>query len=93
MGSQDKRGRKGVINLKCSDKTGPVVTTVSVSDKDGAIITTAKGMVIRTNLDEIRVMGRAAQGVRIVKLQAGDSVTDMVRVAEEEDVVVEEKKE
>ncbi|VVB79051.1 DNA gyrase subunit A [uncultured archaeon] len=84
------RAGKGVINLKYSDKTGPVVTTVSVADKDGAIITTAKGMVIRTNLDEIRVMGRAAQGVRIVKLQAGDSVSDMVRVSEEEEI--EEKK-
>jgi len=88
------RAGKGVINLKVSDKTGPVVTTISVSDKDGAIITTAKGMVIRTNLEEIRVMGRAAQGVRIVKLQAGDSVTDMVRVHEDsEEIVGEEKKE
>lgn len=85
------RAGKGVINLKCSDKTGHVVTTISVSDKDGAIITTAKGMVIRTNLDEIRVMGRAAQGVRIVKLQAGDSVSDMVRVGEEEVEIIEKK--
>lgn len=74
------RGGKGVINVKVSEKTGDVVTTVSVNDKDNIIITTAKGMVIRTNLDNIRVMGRAAQGVRIVKLQTGDYVTDLVRV-------------
>jgi len=87
------RAGKGVINLKCSDKTGKVVTTVSVSDKDGAIITTAKGMVIRTNLEEIRVMGRAAQGVRIVKLQSGDSITDLVRVHDEEESLrIEEEK-
>ena len=78
------RAGKGVINLKVSEKTGDVVTTVSVNDNDSIIITTAKGMVIRTSLDNIRVMGRAAQGVRIVKLQHGDYVTDLVKVVEEE---------
>jgi len=76
------RAGKGVINLKITGKTGNVVTTVSVNDKDGIIITTAKGMIIRTALDNIRVMGRAAQGVRIVKLHAGDQVTDLIRVVE-----------
>ncbi len=74
------RAGKGVINLKISGKTGNVVTTISVDKEDGIIITTAKGMVIRTSLKNIRVMGRAAQGVRIVKLQAGDSVTDLIKV-------------
>jgi len=78
------RAGKGVINLKVSDKTGDVVTTVSVNDDDSIIMTTAKGMVIRTSLDNIRVMGRAAQGVRIVKLHDGDSVTDLVKVPEKE---------
>jgi len=77
------RGGKGVINLKVSEKTGDVVTTVSVYDKDTIIITTGKGMVIRTSLDNIRVMGRAAQGVRIVKLHEGDFVTDLVKVPED----------
>jgi len=74
------RAGKGVINLKISDKTGVVVNTVSVNDSDSIIITTAKGIVIRTSLKNIRVMGRAAQGVRVVKLQVGDSVTDVVEV-------------
>ncbi|MBU2562438.1 MAG: hypothetical protein KKF68_02135 [Nanoarchaeota archaeon] len=74
------RAGKGVINLKVSPKTGEVVTTISVNKSDSIIITTAKGIVIRTSLDNIRVMGRAAQGVRIVKLQDGDSVTDLIRV-------------
>jgi len=78
------RAGKGVINLKISDKTGEVVSTVSVNDKDSIIITTAKGIVIRTSLDNIRVMGRAAQGVRIVKLQEGDFVSDVVNVIDEE---------
>jgi len=77
------RAGKGVINLKVSEKTGDVVTTVSVNKEDSIIITTAKGMVIRTSLKNIRVMGRAAQGVRIVKLHEGDGVTDLIKVEEE----------
>ena len=78
------RAGKGVINLKISDKTGDVVNTVSVNDEDSILVSTAKGIVIRTSLDSIRVMGRAAQGVRVVKLQDGDHVADVVRVVEEE---------
>ena len=78
------RAGKGVINLKISDKTGNVVATSSVEDNDGIIITTSKGMVIRTTLKHIRVMGRATSGVRIVKLQHGDRVTDLVKVPEAE---------
>ena len=81
------RGGKGVINLKVSEKTGDVVTTISVNDKDNIIITTAKGMVIKTSLENIRIMGRAAQGVRMVKLQQGDSVTDLIRVQDLEEVI------
>ena len=76
------RAGKGVINLKVSEKTGDVVTTISVNPEDSIIITTAKGMVIRTSLKNIRVMGRTAQGVRIVKLHDGDNVTDLVKVHE-----------
>ena len=71
-----------MINLKVSEKTGEVVTTIAVNSEDGIIITTGKGIVIRTSLKNIRVMGRAAQGVRIVKLQQGDYVTDLIRVVE-----------
>lgn len=74
------RAGKGVINLKVTGKTGNIVNTVSVNASDSIIITTAKGMVIRTSLKNIREMGRATQGVRIVKLQQGDKVTDVVKV-------------
>lgn len=77
------RAGKGVINLKVSEKTGPVVTTLSVNPADSIIITTAKGMVIRTTLKNIRIMGRAAQGVKIVNIASGDHVTDLVKVPEE----------
>jgi len=74
------RACKGVINLRVTEKTGKVVSTVPVQDKDSIIVTTAKGMVIRTNVKNIRVMGRATQGVRIVKLQHGDRVSDVVKI-------------
>jgi DNA gyrase subunit A len=76
------RAGKGVINVKVSDKTGNVVTTISVNPKDSIIITTGKGMVIRTGLKNIRIMGRVTQGVRIVKLHPGDFVTDLIKVVE-----------
>jgi len=77
------RGGKGVINIKVSEKNGDVVTTVSVNPSDNIIITTAKGIVIRTTLKNIRVMGRATQGVRIVRLQEKDYVTDLIKVIED----------
>ncbi|PJE81484.1 DNA gyrase subunit A [Candidatus Pacearchaeota archaeon CG10_big_fil_rev_8_21_14_0_10_32_42] len=80
------RAGKGVINLKVNEKTGEVVNAISVNDKDSIIITTAKGQVIRMSLKQIRVMGRAAQGVRVVKLQTGDYVTDVIKVHDEEDL-------
>ena len=79
------RAGKGVINVKVSEKTGDVVNTVSVNDTDNIIITTSKGMVIRTTLKNIRVMGRATQGVRIVKLHEEDSVSDLIKIQEAEE--------
>ena len=76
------RAGKGVINIKVTDKTGEVVKTISVNVEDSIIITTAKGMVIRTNLKNIRVMGRATQGVRIVKLHEGDKASDLIKVVD-----------
>ena len=83
------RAGKGVINLKVSDKTGKMVTTVSVKNEDDVIITTAKGMMIRVPVDQMRVMGRATQGVRMVKMkESGDKVTDVVKVVEEDDKAI-----
>ena len=83
------RAGKGVININVTDKTGDVITSQSVQDGDSIIVTTSKGIVIRTNVSDIRVMGRNTQGVRIIKLQDGDSVTDLVKVPELDGVVVE----
>lgn len=74
------RAGKGIINMNVTEKTGDVVTSRSVLGSDNVIITTVKGIVIRTPLDKVRVMGRATQGVRIIKLKDGDVVSDLSRV-------------
>lgn len=74
------RAGKGVINLKTTDKTGDVVSSVSVHDKDSIIVTTTHGIIIRMSMKELRVMGRNTQGVRVVKLKEGDKVADVVKV-------------
>ena len=79
------RAGKGVINLKVMAKNGEVITSQSVTNQDSVILTTAKGMVIRIAVKALRVMGRATQGVRIVKLREGDKVTDMSKVPSHED--------
>jgi DNA gyrase subunit A len=80
------RGAKGVIGLDVSDRTGNVVSCLSVNDKDSVIVTTTKGMALRTSMKELRVMGRATQGVHVVKLKEGDRVADVVKVPKEPEV-------
>ncbi len=82
------RAGKGVINFNVIDKTGDVISSLSVTDKDSVIATTTKGMVLRTNMKDIRVMGRATQGVHIVRLKDGDKVVTVAKVpvAEEGEV-------
>ncbi len=81
------RAGKGVINLKISrDKTGDVVSTIEVDDNDKFLVSTKKGIVINTRVKEIRVMGRATQGVRIIKLQEGDRVVDIAKLAKDNDI-------
>ena len=74
------RGGKGVINLNVTDKTGDVVSSLSVHDKDSIIATTKSGIVLRTTMKDVRVMGRATQGVRIVNLKDNDKVVDVIKV-------------
>jgi len=80
------RAGKGVINLKVTEKTGDVVSTIEVNENDKFIVSTKKGIVIKTNVKEIRVMGRATQGVRIIKLQNDDRVVDIARLVKDEEI-------
>ena len=84
------RGGKGVINLKVTDKTGNVVRSLPVHDGSSVIMTTVKGMVVRISMKDMRVMGRATQGVRVVKLtKQGDRIADTVRIPEVKELIEE----
>ena len=86
------RAGKGVINLKINEKTGDVVDTINVNDGDKFVVSTKKGIVIRTGVKDIRVMGRATSGVRIIKLGVGDRVSAIAKLVKDEVKVVEEEK-
>jgi DNA gyrase subunit A len=68
------RGAKGVIALKVTEKTGPLVGCAKVVDGDELLIITEGGMIIRTEANQLREMGRATQGVRLINLKDGDKV-------------------
>ncbi|MEM3074725.1 MAG: DNA gyrase subunit A [Candidatus Pacearchaeota archaeon] len=82
------RAGKGVINIKISGKNGSVVRTIEVDDSDSIVVTTKKGMVIKTKVKHIRVMGRATQGVRIINLKQGDSVVDVTKLVEDDTHII-----
>jgi len=84
-----RRGGKGVITMKSSDKNGSVISIREVVDNDDLMIITTKGIMIRQNVGEIRVMGRNTQGVRLIKLHAGDTISAVASVVAEDDVEVE----
>jgi DNA gyrase subunit A len=80
-----RRGGSGVINLKVSAKTGEVIAVKAVQDDEQLMIITRNGVVNRQRVEEIRVIGRATQGVRLVNLDEGDSVVDVARVVSEDE--------
>jgi DNA gyrase subunit A len=80
-----KRGGKGVINLKTSEKTGKVISIKGVLDTDEVMLITRKGVINRQRIAEIRVIGRATQGVKLMNLDDGDVVMDVARVIPDED--------
>jgi DNA gyrase subunit A len=79
------RGGSGVINVKVTDKNGPVVAIVSVTDDDQVLLITEKGILIRLKVRDVRETGRAAIGVRMINLDEGDRVVAVAKLAERED--------
>ncbi len=71
------RGGKGVRTLMITDKTGELVTIKAVKEEDDLMITNRSGVMIRMNVSDIRVMGRATQGVRVMKLGGQDMIADI----------------
>jgi len=80
-----KRGGKGIITLKHTDKTGVIVALKEVLPDDELMMITRHGVIIRVPADGIRVIGRNTQGVRVMNLDAGDTVVDVTRVVSEEE--------
>lgn len=74
------RGAKGVISMKITEKTGKVVGIVKVQEEDDLIVITSKGMIIRQPINSIRVIGRNTQGVKLIKLEPGDTISDITVV-------------
>jgi DNA gyrase subunit A len=79
------RGGSGIINLKVTDKTGPVVQVMQVADHDQVVVITAFGKIIRTRVRDISLLGRPTQGVRLIHLDDQDTVVAVARVAEGDD--------
>ncbi|MEE9471808.1 MAG: DNA gyrase C-terminal beta-propeller domain-containing protein, partial [Gemmatimonadota bacterium] len=78
-----RRGGKGLINLRITAKTGRVVGVKEVTEQDELILVTRKGVVNRQPAREIRTIGRNTQGVRLVNLDKGDKVVDVARVLDD----------
>lgn len=79
------RGGKGIINVKLTDKNGPVVGVLTTNDDDEIMAVTKQGMVVRSSPSEIRETGRSAVGVRLISLDKTDAVTSIAHVVSKEE--------
>jgi DNA gyrase subunit A len=78
---RQRRGGKGLRDIRTSERNGPVVGVVSIREGDDVMIITTQGMVNRTHAAEIRITGRNAQGVRVMNLNEGDKVASFAKIA------------
>jgi DNA gyrase subunit A len=78
------RGGKGLIDIKTSDRNGPVVAVTKVTDVDEVMLTTVRGILIRTRVADTRPIGRNTQGVRLIRLDDGDTVSNLAKLPQEE---------
>ncbi|MEO2053066.1 MAG: DNA gyrase subunit A [Allomuricauda sp.] len=79
------RGGKGVKTISITDKTGGLVAIKNVTDTDDLMIINKSGIAIRMSVEDLRVMGRATQGVRLINLKGGDSIAAVAKVMKEDD--------
>lgn len=79
-----KRGAKGVINIRITDKNGPVVALRAVSPNDELMLITSGGTLLRMTLDQLREIGRATQGVRMIRVEENDRVVAVAKVIRED---------
>ena len=79
-----RRGGKGIRDIRTTDRNGPVVGVCSVREGDEIMLITVQGMVTRSRVDEIRIVGRNTLGVRIMNLKDGDRIANVAKIAAEE---------
>jgi DNA gyrase subunit A len=79
------RGGKGVKTISITDKTGGLVAIKNVSDSDDLMIINKSGIAIRMSVEDLRTMGRATQGVRLINLRENDSIAAVAKVMKDED--------
>jgi len=82
---KQKRAGKGLRDIRTSERNGPVIGIAPVRESDDIMLITTQGMVNRTHVHEIRVIGRNTQGVRIMNLNEGDKIASIAKVAQEEE--------
>ena len=82
-----RRGGKGVRDIKTTARNGKVVSIVSVTDEDGLLMMTGRGKLQRINAKDVSIIGRNTQGVRVMGLDEGDTLIAVVRVPKEEETV------
>jgi DNA gyrase subunit A len=82
---ETNRGGKGVKTISVTEKTGGLVALKNVSDEDGLMIINKSGVAIRIDVSDLRVMGRATQGVRLINLKGNDRIAAVAKVAKEEE--------
>lgn len=80
-----RRGGKGIITVKTSEKNGKLIALRGVNDTDELMVITTQGMMIRMSVKSLRVMGRNTQGVRIIRLKDGDSISSIARIIPDDD--------
>lgn len=80
------RGGKGVITLNVTEKTGNLIAIQNVVDGDGLMIINKSGVAIRMSVDELRVMGRNTQGVKLINLKSTDEIAAIAKVAMDKEV-------
>lgn len=83
---QYNRGGKGVKNIKCTEKTGNVVSILEALDDEELICITSNGVVIRMSMDAISRFGRATQGVRVMKVAEEEKVASITKIKKEEEI-------
>ncbi|UJF29526.1 DNA gyrase subunit A [Kaistella sp. 97-N-M2] len=83
---ETNRGGKGVITLNITEKTGNLIAIQSVTDDDGLMIINKSGVAIRMGMDEMRVMGRNTQGVKVINLKKNDEIAAIAKVEMDKDV-------